>query len=166
MEYQPAYILTLRMDENAQAFFDQLRQRYFPAERNFLSAHLTIFHKLPVGDEVTNVLDSIRISPLQLTVSGLRNLGNGVAYQLQSEALNVLRDKLQSLFDFKLSAQDSQGFRAHVTVQNKVSAVDAKNLLLKLNESFVPFTVTGLGLDLWLYLGGPWEHVKYYPFIV
>ncbi|WP_208644854.1 2'-5' RNA ligase family protein [Mucilaginibacter kameinonensis] len=45
-------ILTLRLDEESQAFFDEMRKRHFPQERNFLKAHLTLFHQLP-SDLVT-----------------------------------------------------------------------------------------------------------------
>jgi hypothetical protein len=40
-------ILTLRMDERSQERFDRLRETHFPPERNYLRAHLTLFHKLP-----------------------------------------------------------------------------------------------------------------------
>jgi hypothetical protein len=44
-------ILTLKMDERSQERFDRLRERHFPPERNYLNAHLTLFHKLPGAQE-------------------------------------------------------------------------------------------------------------------
>ena len=43
------FILTLAMNEEASVFFNQQRQLYFPARINFLQAHLTLFHYLPLS---------------------------------------------------------------------------------------------------------------------
>ena len=56
-----------------------------------------------------------------------------------------------------LTGQDRQGFRPHVVVQNKVSGGEAKELLGRMQVEFRPFTVRAEGLQLWRYLGGPWE---------
>jgi hypothetical protein len=40
------FILTLWMEEQAQKYFNQMRKIYFPAQRNYLDAHLTLFHNL------------------------------------------------------------------------------------------------------------------------
>ena len=164
MIYEPAYILTLKLDEATHAFFEELRQRHFPPERNYLSAHLTLFHKLPPQPDTISALANLRFSAFQLKATGLKNLGNGVAYQMEAESLDQLHNKLESLFVSQLSAQDRQGFRGHVTVQNKVSSDQSKQLFLELTADFKPFTAVALGLDLWEYLGGPWLHLKYIPF--
>lgn len=164
MTYQPAYILTLKMDEAAQAFFEELRQRNFPSERNYLGAHLTLFHKLPPHPDTISALVDFHFASFQLKATGIKNLGNGVAYRMEAESLNQLHSKLKSMFVNQLSAQDSQGFRGHVTVQNKVSLDQSKQLLLELTANFKPFAAHALGLDLWEYLGGPWSHLHYFPF--
>jgi 2'-5' RNA ligase len=166
MMYEPAYILTLKLDEATQDFFEELRQRHFPPERNYLSAHLTLFHKLPPQPDTISALADLRYSTFQLEATGLKNLGNGVAYRLEAESLNQLHGKLKSIFKDQLSLQDSQGFRGHVTVQNKVSSDQSKQLLHDLTEDFRPFTAQALGLDLWEYLGGPWSHLQYFPFVL
>ena len=43
-------ILTLKLDQASFTRLDALRQAHFPPERNWLSAHLTLFHHLP-GDQ-------------------------------------------------------------------------------------------------------------------
>jgi 2'-5' RNA ligase len=164
MMYEPAYILTLKLDEATQAFFEELRQRYFPPERNYLSAHLTLFHKLPPHPDTVSALADLRFSAFQLEATGLKNLGNGVAYRMEAEPLDQLHKELRSIFVSQLSAQDKQGFRAHVTVQNKVSSDQAKKLLLELTSNFSPFTASALGLELWEYLGGPWSFQYFFPF--
>jgi hypothetical protein len=39
-------ILTARIGDSDLQPLDLLRQRYFPPDRNFLRAHLTMFHRL------------------------------------------------------------------------------------------------------------------------
>jgi DNA polymerase-4 len=43
---ETTYILTAEMDGESFAWLDSLRGEHFPPERNFLSAHLTLFHRL------------------------------------------------------------------------------------------------------------------------
>ncbi|GAA1871360.1 2'-5' RNA ligase family protein [Pseudonocardia ailaonensis] len=40
-------IVTATLDAPTQERFDALRRRHFPSDRNFLAAHLTLFHALP-----------------------------------------------------------------------------------------------------------------------
>ncbi|MGH3147952.1 MAG: 2'-5' RNA ligase family protein [Rubrobacter sp.] len=139
-----------------------------PPERNFLHAHLTLFHKLPgerkaeVSADLQEVCRDQR--PLTLTATDLRSLGRGVAYELSSPELVALRRELAAKWEAWLGAQDRQGFKPHVTVQNKVSPERARVLREQLLATFSPFEVEGVGLSLWRYLGGPWEPVETYPF--
>jgi hypothetical protein len=43
---ETTYILTAEMNGESFAWLDGLRREHFPPERNFLSAHLTLFHRL------------------------------------------------------------------------------------------------------------------------
>jgi len=63
-----------------------------------------------------------------------------------------------------LTPQDMQGFRPHVTVQNKVDPAQARALHSHLAQDFLPLPVTGEGLDLHRYRGGPWEAVRFFVF--
>jgi 2'-5' RNA ligase len=161
-------ILTLALDANAFQMFDELRRAHFPPERNFIPAHLTLFHHLP-GAELPGVVAALRRvagehGPIPLAVTGLRSLGRGVAFTLESPALAALRRDLASQWAPWLGAQDRQGFRPHVTVQNKVSGAEASALLARLQAGFSPFAATGTGLLLWHYRGGPWERAGFFPF--
>lgn len=154
-------ILTLGLEDSAFAWFNALRRAHFPPERNVLSAHLTLFHKLP-GTELDAVLAEMRaaaaVTPaLMLEVTGPWSLGRGVAYRLRSPQLDALRARLASAFAPWLTPQDRAGFRAHVTVQNKVEPAEARALLERLQAEFQPFNVRGEALLLWRYLDGPWE---------
>ena len=159
-------VLTLRMDEASQKIFEQLRQRYFPPERNVIAAHLTMFHTLPEDDGVTPELEqaAIRQAPFPMEVEGLRSLGRGVAYTIRSAELLRLHRELSSVFAEHLSAQDRQRFQPHVVVQNKVDPRLARELLAELRAGFAPWEARALGLDLWRYMGGPWEFVRTFGF--
>jgi len=165
MKTTPPLILTLRLDDESQRFFNELRLRYFPPERNFLNAHLTLFHKLPDTSALAEQLASLRLPGFELQVSGLINLGAGVAYRLESKELKEIHQILRGDLIDVLSPQDKQGFRPHITIQNKTTPAASKALLEELTADFKPFTVQAMGLDLWEYLGGPWAHRMYFPFL-
>ena len=161
-------ILTLKMDDLSQERFDRLREEHFPKERNFIPAHLTLFHKLP-GEregEIVGTLQDLRRRQerFSLTATGLVFMGRGVGYRLDSSTLPAVRKKLADEWSPWLGAQDRKGFRPHVTVQNKVPPEEARALQRRLEESFSPFEVGAEGLLLWRYLGGPWESLGSYGF--
>jgi 2'-5' RNA ligase len=159
-------ILTLTLNPEAEQFFNQLRQQQFPPERNFLAAHLTLFHHLP---QEPKILDDIKRyctqqQPFSLPVTGVIRLGQGVAYKLESLVLQTSHQQLQQQWQSRLIPQDRQTLRPHITVQNKVTPAQAQDLLQQLRSTFSPFEVTGIGLRLWRYLGGPWELLQTFPF--
>lgn len=161
-------ILTAQLDPAAQARFDRERFEHFPAGRTVIGAHVTLFHAVPAAVEPTvreDLTASSNRPPFDLVVSELMSLGRGVAYRLQSAELVTLHRRLQSRWWQHLTAQDRQGFRPHVTVQNKASPEVASRTLARLAVGFEPFTVRAIGLRLWRYEGGPWSELARFPFI-
>lgn len=161
-------ILTLQMEEAAFARFDALRRRHFPQHRNHIPAHATLFHHLP-GEDEDGVVETVGavVRPHEapdVTVTGLRFTGRGVAYVLESDALAVIRGRLAECFATVLTAQDRQAWRPHVTVQNKVRPETARALHADLENGFLPFRFAAPGLLLWRYLGGPWAHRASFAF--
>ncbi|MBC9209093.1 2'-5' RNA ligase family protein [Roseomonas aerophila] len=165
---QPALILCLQLDPASFARLDALRQAHFPPERNHLSAHLTLFHALPGAmlEEISANLATLAAGtpPMALRFAGLRGLGGGVAFTVESPALVALRGLLASAWHAVLGAQDKQGFRPHVTVQNKVTTPQAQALMAELQDGFMPWEGQGEGLALWHYRGGPWEPAASFRF--
>ena len=162
-------IVTAGLGEPVQGWATGLRRAYFPPERNYLAAHLTLFHALPPSllDEVkTRLADHARRAPPKAWINGLMNLGRGVALSIESEELDRIRRELQHDFHGSLSAQDAGGWRPHVTIQNKVEPSIAKATLGKLTREGVgdPRPLTIAALELHRYDGGPWEPVKRFPF--
>ena len=161
-----SYVLTLQMDAESQAFFEGMRRRHFPPERNKIPAHLTLFHTLPEAAGIERILEreSGAQGMFSLAVTGLRSLGGGVAYKLSSPELMALHGRLAAAFAEHLTAQDRQRLQPHVVVQNKVTSAVARELLAELERSFVPMEVRAVGLGLWRYLGGPWELAGVFAF--
>lgn len=148
--------------------FDRLRTAHFPAELNHIPAHLTLFHHLP-GEEEASIDMALRLlatlqGPCTAAVTGLRSLGRGVAYTLECPPLAKLRAAMLRDYHDALTAQDRQGWRPHVTVQNKVAPAEAAALLAQMQAGFTPFEVKVKGVSLWRYEGGPWSLVHSYRF--
>lgn len=162
-------ILTLAFDAADQARFDRLRTEHFPPALNHIPAHLALFHHLP-GDDLPLIDAQLRTAaarhpPGPLQVTGLRSLGRGVAYTLASPPTTALRATLARAWHDSLTAQDRQGWRPHVTIQNKAATADAARLLAAMQAVFTPFTVYATGLLLWHYRGGPWDPAGTYDFL-
>jgi len=161
-------ILTLKLDAESFAFFDSLRQKYFPAKRNFLSAHITLFHNLP-GNRIEQIeIDLNHLchghETFPLGFPKWRFLGHGVAIEVESAELNLLRDELKNKWKEWLTVQDHQKFKPHITVQNKVSPEAARLLFDELSADWSSRNGAGIGIQLWHYLNGPWKLAEEFAF--
>lgn len=65
--------------------------------------------------------------------------------RIVSPQLVALREELAEVFNGLLSSQDAQGWNSHVTVQNKVSPSQARDLLALLSGAFRPRRVEIVG---------------------
>ena len=78
------------------------------------------------------------------------NLGGGTAFRVVSPDLDRIRDELADDLRGLLGAQDSGGWRPHVTIQNKVAPKVARELVRKLERDFRP---RPLAISGWLCTG-------------
>lgn len=161
-------ILTLKINAEAAAYFTDLRKQNFPSERNYLDAHLTLFHHLP-GDQ-QSVFDMIKTvcshqKPMLLQVTQVVSIGAGVAFKLECDDLKKLHKNMQQQFQQWLKPQDKQALWPHITIQNKVDRQVAVELKEKLSLDFKPFEIEGLGLSVWEYLNGPWNLLETIDFM-
>ena len=162
-----ALIVTAELGGEDQAWLDRLRRSHFPPERNVLSAHLTMFHALPPSLEAEvrrRLAEVVRTPPPRAEIAGLMDLGGGVAFRIVSDDLDSIRAELADSFRGSLTAQDGQGWRPHVTIQNKVPPKVARALLAELEHGFVPRRLAIKGLGLHRYLGGPWVTLATFGF--
>ena len=154
-------ILSLTMDGALFEKLDSLRREHFPVERNFLSAHLTLFHHLPAEElpAITQHLNGVceETHRFDLQVPKLRFLGKGVAAVVVAPQLLALHAGLARQWLQYLSAQDRQRLSPHVTLQNKVDPAVARGLFEKLSPRWMGLNGQAIGLSLWWYRGGPWE---------
>lgn len=160
LDHRPL-IVTALFEPATQARFEALRRAHYPAARNQVPAHVTLFHQLPGSrlDEVQRRLKSLcgHYPPPPVTIAGLKSLGQGVAVRLVSPALVAARAELAEGFTGLLSAQDSAGFAPHLTLQNKVTPAAARATLAALEPAFRPSDSRFVALALWRYLDGPWQ---------
>ena len=144
-----------------------MRQAYYPAERNRVPAHLTLFRHLSpsLEGELSRRLAAYSAGPPpRATIAGIMDLGGGTALRIESEELEDIRHDLAIALRGMLTPQDMGAWRPHVTVQNKVEPKEAKALQARLKAGFERRPLEIRGLALWRYLDGPWEPVKRWTF--
>lgn len=161
-------ILTAQLPHDLHAAFTRLRTAHFPPERNYLEAHVTLFHAIPARceDEVEALCKQLAATyaPVHGEVVGLMSLGGGTAIKLASPGIAELRDQIADRLHGMLTAQDQHTPRLHVTIQNKVTSRAAKALQAELDGTIEPQKFRFRGLALYRYRGGPWEAVRDFAF--
>lgn len=162
-------ILTLKIDAQSFEFFDDLRRKHFPRKRNFLAAHVTLFHHLP-DEEITKIKQDLTeicaaTGVFQLEFTKWRFLGKGTAMKIESAELVKLRTNVAEIWQDWLVPQDRQKIQPHITIQNKVAPDEARRLYENLAADWRPTLGTGAGLLLWHYRGGPWELEQEFDFL-
>ncbi|WP_299307517.1 2'-5' RNA ligase family protein [uncultured Croceicoccus sp.] len=161
-------IVTATLPPELFSWAEGLRREYFPPERNHIDAHVTLFHAIPPSceRELKNLLADLcaQTAPIPATLDSVMSLGRGTAFKIISPELLNLRAIAADRFAGSLTAQDSHRPNLHVTVQNKVSAADAKLLQARLRSDFKPRTFEFTGLEAHYYRGGPWENAARWRF--
>ncbi|HAD97563.1 MAG TPA: phosphoesterase [Cryomorphaceae bacterium] len=160
-------ILTLKLNPEAELFFNKLREEYFPPERNYLKAHLTLFHALP-GEQLSEIQSGLKeiagkTIPFQLKPESWKAIGKGVAFILDCPELISLHQQLQSRWTSHLTRQDAQKLWPQITIQNKVSLEEARITMDKIKDLRPP-PIQGIGFNLFYYDNGPWEFIESYFF--
>ncbi len=160
------YLMTLGFDPATFERLDRLRGRYFPADRNQVPAHLSLFHQLPGddGDVIDRALrDATRArGPIPLAFPSVKRMARGVMAVVEAPGLAPLRSRLAQAFAHRLTPQDRQPFRPHVTLMNKAERGEVDLAFEALQASWSPWDGAGDRIILWRYLGGPWEEVQDY----
>ena len=162
-----ALIVTAEIAQCDLSWLEQLRRTHYPPERNQLPAHLTIFHALPPSAETevrTRLSNLAKGRAPRASIVGLMDLGGGVAFRIFSPELNRIREELAADLCGLVGAQDSAGWRPHITIQNKVAPKISRALIASLQRELSPRPLAVGGLGLHRYLGGPWEKIAVYPF--
>ncbi|MDK1494339.1 2'-5' RNA ligase family protein [Sinorhizobium sp. 7-81] len=131
---------------------DRLRRAHFPPPRNFLRAHLTMFHRLPgeYMEQILKHLTEVAAANRGITaqVPGLRHLGAGVAFTIASPQVERVHIELRVTFVSWPGGQDLRKWQPHITIQNMVSrsAADALHSTLRMGLRSHPVEIVGLDL--------------------
>lgn len=167
------FVLTLRLDAAAEKILTGLRTKYFPSHRNYLAAHVTLFHALPAVSqpEYARILRDMTQSTSGFRI-GLKNpfmLGKkGVGINVASFKLREFHRELQTRFrdaKVEMTEQDERPLRAHVTIQNKVRQEEAEETLKKVKNEFEERAGQASGLTVWRYeVNGEWTKLHDYDF--
>ncbi len=161
-------IITAEMGKADQAWANALRRAHYPSERNYLDAHITLFHHLPPTHwpEIKSRLAHLareNAAP-DAMLSDVISLGRGVAYKVHCPDLLAMRMELADDLAGLLIPQDQAKPRLHITIQNKVEPPTAKALLQKLQAEFEPRPLVITGFAAHHYRGGPWEFIQRWAF--
>jgi hypothetical protein len=160
-------IVTALFGPGDDGWLQQLRRTHYPAERNRVPAHLTLFHQLPpslAGELSVRLADAAAAAQPPAIVAGIMDLGEGTAFRIESKALEAIRADLADAFHGLLVPADRTPWRPHVTIQNKVEPRAARTLQTQLRATFEPRPLLIRALASWRYMEGPWERLKVHPF--
>ena len=153
-------ILTALMGARDFAWAEGVRRAHFPPDRNLVPAHITLFHHLPpsILPELAERMKRLCAGPRPAAMlADVQLLGQAVAYRVESPELMAMREELAQAFVGLLTPQDQPPPRLHITVQNKVTAAEARALAERLSAAFRPRSLEIAGLAAWHYRDGPWE---------
>lgn len=141
--------------------FDALRRLHYPADRNQVPAHITLFHHLApsVLPELCDMMRQMAASHAapRAELAELMSLGKGTAFRVHSPDLLDMRAEIADHFYGMMAQQDQAIPRLHITVQNKVTRQEAAGLQRELAREFCPRPLQITGLAAFYYRDGPWE---------
>ena len=160
-------VVTALFGPGDDGWLQQLRRAHYPAERNQVPAHLTLFRQLPPGagaELSARLARAVAAPPPRAALAGIIDLGEGTALRVESEALEALRAELADALHGLLTPQDQAPWRPHITLQNTVAPKAAKRLQLQLRATYEPRPLAIRALATWRYLGGSWEAIRTYGF--
>jgi len=160
-------IVTALFAPGDDGWIQQLRRDHYPADRNQVPAHLTLFHHLTpsVAPELSSRLASATAAPPpRAEIVGIMDLGQGTALRVESDDLEVIREIIAEGLHGLLTPQDMAPWQPHITIQNKVQPREARRLQAQMKENFEPRPLAIRALASWRYLGGPWDPIKTHPF--
>ncbi len=164
---QTPIIVTALFGPGDDGWLQQLRQAHYPADRNRVPAHLTLFHHLPpsMEGELSARLAGAASAPQPpARIAGIMDLGQGTAFRVESRGLAAIREALADAFHGLLIPLDQAPWLPHITIQNKVEPRAAKALQQQLAATFEPRPLLIRALASWRYLDGPWERLKVHSF--
>ncbi len=159
-------VVSAMPDPVLQERLDRMREAYFPAGRNRVPAHVSLFHQLPADILdlfVATTNSALRELEPAARIDGVRCLGRGVAYTLAAPGLSGLQAELAVRFASLLTKQDRQQYHPHITIQNKAEPAVARALAARLSAEFAPMAFAFAEIAVWHYEEGRWRAAAKLP---
>ena len=145
-------ILTLKLDKATQTFLTDLRTKHFPKNRNYLAAHVTLFHAIPAHRyadldahlhalaQKTNSWDVFVGEPKKMSNKGVmvtvRDRPHGTIESIHDDIQHFLKTSAKKDED-RLTDQDSRRMgKAHVTIMNKAEEDEVERCLQEVEKDF------------------------------
>ena len=160
-------LITAELPGDVLAWADGLRRAHYPAEKNRLRAHVTLFHALPPSaeGEIRRLLAELaKDAPPEARITGVWDIGQGTAFDIISDGMAAFHAQMADRFHGLLGWQDARKLRLHVTVQNKVTREAAKGVQAELTAAFEPRAFRFQGFGLYAWDEGLWQSIADYPF--
>ena len=162
-------LVTADLPRDVFAWADGLRRAHFPPERNKVRAHVTLFHALPPSCEGETAPADREHRRRGSRPPGADQRADAARQRHgfrdpQPRAERDPRRRCASACTACSPAQDQAKRKLHVTVQNKVTAAEAKALQAELAATFAPRDFAFAGLALHRYLGGVWADAGIWRF--
>lgn len=170
-------ILCLKLDKATQTFLTDLRTKHFPSNRNYLAAHVTLFHAIPAHrySELDSHLHLLSASekgwevfvgePKKMGTKGVmvtvRDRPHGSIERIHTDLQRWLQRGVREEKD-RLTDQDARRpGKAHVTILNKAEdEQQVERCLQEVAETFEGLKQPGdkygqqkgraIGLEMWV----------------
>lgn len=162
----PSLIVTIKMQEEALAFFNALRKKYYPTHCNYVDAHITLFHKLPSNIHAIEeaLLQAAKRKIFTLQIDSIKQINTSVIYTINAPELVGIHKQLKKQCYPYLSFKDRKYLRPHITIQNKVTVFKAQQTAALLQEDFSPFNIEAIGFSTYLFNKNKWLHQQDFLF--
>ena len=162
------FIVTAELPLDILAWADALRRQHYPAERNKLAAHVTLFHSFApsLRNGLRDVLAGMatEFAAPAARINRTLDLGSGTALAITSSGMTEIRALIAAHFHGALTAQDLHEPRLHITIQNKVIRRLAIALQQELLTSLRARDFAFRGLALQIFRTTHWETLGQWPF--
>jgi 2'-5' RNA ligase len=161
-------LITAELPGEVFSWADALRRAHYPAERNRLPAHVTLFHALPSSAEAEIRQSMIELAaqtaPPSARTGALIDFGKGTAIAVESPGLMALHGMLAERLHGLLLRAEHRPLNLHITIQDKVSPLEARALQRELGPLLAPRTFRFKGLCLHAWDGEQWSFRRAFAF--
>lgn len=167
-------VVTAQLPREIFLWANRLREEFYPAHRDRVPAHVTLFRTLPPSaeQEIRSDLGAMaRLTSsgdarggISATIGRAKARGESLFLLVESPRLVDVRDGLAQRLQGLLPAQDQHRPELHITLCNGVKAKETRALERQLNVDSLVRQFRFEGLALHRYRAGHWESLALFRF--